>query len=210
MNFTPAWNLATATLSAVSAAGSWFAATRSLKSSREAATATAGLTAIERERQHAELAPEFKITLTEGWQGIPYNGQLDVGLVGPVGLDYLDEVTIRILDEAGVDHWGRGLPTGVGEAEAARFIWGPWQFNVGASEDVSDNRTTKPRPYSRVNGKNWNRFSLVHTTPGHWMGAMDAERWQKEQPGPLRLSITCCRHPYEPWIVLHEIPCVGA
>lgn len=206
MDITPGWTLATATASAVGAVGSWFAATRSLKSSRLAATATGGLTAIERERRHTELMPVFKFTLEEGQVGVADRGELAVELVGPSGLDYLDEVTIRILDEAGQDHWRRGLPDGVSEADAALFVWGPWEFNTGASADVSDNRTTRPRGYSRVDGKNWDRLSLTRTRPGSWM-ATTPEAWRREQPGPVRLSVTCRRDPYEPWFLLYELPC---
>ncbi|MGH3183360.1 MAG: hypothetical protein ACRDOE_15865, partial [Streptosporangiaceae bacterium] len=43
------------------------------------------------------------------------------------------------------------------------------EFNTGASAQVTGNRTTRPRPYSRADGQNWDRLSLMRTRPGHWM-----------------------------------------
>ncbi|MCW2688741.1 MAG: hypothetical protein JWR37_3631 [Mycobacterium sp.] len=168
--------------------------------------ATARLTAIERGRRHSELTPEFEISCATDVNGAPDHGELVLTLVGPTGLDHLDEVTVRVLDETGQDHWGRGLPDGVSEEDAALFVWGPWEFNTGASKQVSDNRTTRPRLYSRVDGKNWDRLALRRTKPGHWMSDRAPERWRHKHPGPLRISITCRRDPYEPWFLLHEIP----
>jgi hypothetical protein len=70
--------------------------------------------------------------------------ELRLRLTGPAGLGMLDEVTVVILDESGTDHWAHGLPDGLGEKDALRFVWGPWEFNTGASAQVTDNRTTRP------------------------------------------------------------------
>jgi hypothetical protein len=113
-------------------------------------------------------------------------------------------VTISILDEAGVDHWAHGLPERVTAEEADRFVWGPWEFNTGASAQVTDNRTTWARPYSMPDGKNWDRLSLRRTRPGHWMGAMTPEQWRRDHDGPVRLRITC-RRSDERWVLLREV-----
>jgi hypothetical protein len=126
-----------------------------------------------------------------------------VTLTGPDGLDRLDEVTIVILDESGANHWAHGYPSGVNEEDAGRFVWGPWEFNTGASAQVTDNRTTRPRPYSRADGQNWDRLSLMRTRPGHWM-SMSQEQWQKQSEGPVRLQITG-RRGSEQWILLREV-----
>ena len=44
--------------------------------------------------------------------------------------------------------------------EARWFVRGPWEFNTGASAQVTDNRTTRRRSYSRPDGKNWDRLGL--------------------------------------------------
>lgn len=112
-------------------------------------------------------------------------------------------MTIVILDEAGADHWARGFPSGVTEEDARQFVWGPWQFNTGASAQVTDNRTTRPRPYSRADGRNWDRLSLERTRPGRWM-SMSPEQWKKQREGPIRLQITC-QLAGEQWVLLQEI-----
>lgn len=120
-------------------------------------------------------------------------------------LDSLDEVTITIQDEKGSDHWRYGLPEGFKE-EAAAFVWGPWEFNTGASQQVSSNGTTKPRAYSHVTGSNWDRLSMHRTRPGNWMTGTSKEAW-RQQVGdqPIRLLITCRREGYEPWLLPYEV-----
>lgn len=59
-------------------------------------------------------------------------------------LGRLDEVTVTILDEAGQDHWGQGLPDGVTQEQAAAFVWGAWEFNTGASAQVVSNVSRGP------------------------------------------------------------------
>ncbi|MFA1544592.1 hypothetical protein [Actinomadura monticuli] len=188
----------------IGALGAWRSAVLNNRSNRLMAVATTDLRDIEASRRRSELTPQFRLTLTEDINGVARNGNLKIELIGPSTLDYLDEVTIRIVNEAWKDHCSGRLPTNVTAEEAARFVWGPWEFNAGASAQVSDNRTTKPRPYSRVTGKNWDIFSLHRTQPGHWM-AMDSAQWQEQEKGPLRLSLSCSRAPYEPWFLLAEV-----
>lgn len=145
---------------AVGAAGSvgaavvaaW-AARQSKNSAQEANAAAAALAAIERDRRRDELTPEFEITCTARDPDVD-SATLFVKLT-PGRLEALDEVTITILDETGADHWAHGLPDGLTQEEAEAFVWGPWEFNTGASKQVVSNRTTVTRPYSLVTGKNW-------------------------------------------------------
>lgn len=123
----------------------------------------------------------------------------------PGRLERLDEVSVTILDETGSDHWAYGLPQGVTQEEAEAFVWGPWEFNTGASTQVVSNRTTRPRAYSLVTGRNWDRLGLRRTQPGRWMPD-NPEQWRKQQAGkPIRLLFTCRRDGYEPWTVLYEV-----
>jgi hypothetical protein len=198
--------IAALVVSIAAAAGSFAAvwyARRSARSAEAAAAAAEKTAALDAERRHAELTPEFEIACTAGENGVSDHGELKVTLTGPDGLDRLDELTIVILDESGANHWGHGYPSGVSEEDARRFVWGPWEFNTGASAQVIDNRTTRPRQYSRADGQNWDRLSLVRTRPGHWM-SMDQERWQKQVDGPARLQITA-RRGGEQWILLREV-----
>lgn len=193
-------------VSVVAAVGSvaavWYARW-SARSSAASATAAETAAALDWQRRHAELTPQFEITCAAGINGISDHGELRLALAGPAGLDRLDEVTITILDEAGADHWAHGIPDKVSEEEARQFVWGPWEFNTGASAQVVDNRTTRPRSYYRADGKNWDRLSLKRTRPGHWM-SMDANQWQEQCEGPIRLKVTCQRAG-EQWTMLHEV-----
>src|SRR5262249_37270468 len=75
---------------------------------------------------------------------------------------------------------------------------------AGASARVIDNRTTRPRSYSRPDGKNWDWLGLSRTQPGHWMGSMTPEQGRRQQAGPIRVQITCARGG-EQWILLREV-----
>ncbi|HUY46487.1 MAG TPA: hypothetical protein VMV92_12255 [Streptosporangiaceae bacterium] len=188
--------IAALVVSIVAAAGSvgavWYSR-RSAKSAAVSAAAASTTAALDSQRRHDELTPEFDISIAANQSGAGDHAHMRVTLTGPAGLDRLDEVIIAILDEAGADQWAHGLPDKVSAEEARLFVWGPWEFNTGASAQVTDNRTTRPRPYSRPDGRNWDRLSLTRTRPGHWMGAMTPEQWQRDQDGPVRVQITCRR-----------------
>jgi hypothetical protein len=195
--------LVIAVVSALAAIGSWRVAIRANRTSDRVA-------AIESARRHDELTPEFEIVCTPtGNTGD--DAFLEVKLTG--GPQQLDEVVITILDEAGQDHWAHGLPPNLSEEDADLFIWGPWEFNAGAREQVANYRTTRPRPYSRANGEDWDRLHLIRTRAGAWMSHYSADRWQAERSGPLRLQITSRLNGYEPWHLTREIdwkPSAGA
>lgn len=171
---------------------------------RKQATEQARVSAIEQDRRHEELMPEFKITCTVR-ETANDSADLRVSLTGG-GLEHLDEVVITILDEAGRDHWTCGLPDGVTQEQAETFVWGPWEFNTGASAQVVSNRETVPRTYSRVSGKNWDLLSLIPTRPGYWMTGTSQDDWRKQyRDHPVRLLITCRREGYEPWLVQRDV-----
>lgn len=199
--------IAALVVSIVAAAGSvgavWYSR-RAAKSAAVSAVAASSTAALDSQRRHEELTPEFDISITAGENGVGDHAEMQVALTGPAGLDRLDEVTIAILDEAGGDHWAHGLPSKVSPEEARRFVWGPWEFNTGASAQVIGNRTTRPRSYSRPDGKNWDRLGLTRTRPGHWMGSMTSEQWRRQQDGPVRLQLTC-RRGGEQWELLREV-----
>jgi hypothetical protein len=170
---------------------------------RKQAVGQGTVTAIEQDRRHEELTPEFDITCTVK-KTSDDDADLRVTLAGG-GLDRLDEVVITILDEVGKDHWGHGLPDGVTQEEAQAFVWGPWEFNTGPSAQVVSNRESRPRPYSRVSGKNWDLLGLTATRPGRWMN-MPQELWRKQyRDHHVRLLITCRREGYEPWFVQRDV-----
>jgi hypothetical protein len=182
---------------AIAATGSWIAA-------RRANETAAAVAAIERDRRHDELIPVFEITCTVK-DTAPEWADLRVELVGG-RLERHAAVTITILDEAGQDHWTHGLPNGVTLEEAEAFVWGPWEFNTGASEQVVSNRESKARPYSRVSGKNWDLLSLRATRPGRWMSSISQDGWRTRWEGqPIRLLVICLCEGYEPWFIQRDV-----
>ena len=171
---------------------------------RKQATEQAKVAAIEQDRRHDELAPEFEITCMVKKTAHDW-ADLRVTLTGG-GLERLDEVVISILDETDKDHWGHGLPDGVNQEQAEAFVWGPWEFNTGASTQVVSNRESRPRPYSRIDGKNWALLSLQATRPGHWMTGTSQDEWRKQyQDHPIRLQITSRSEGHEPWFVQRDV-----
>lgn len=160
-------------------------------------------TAIESDRRHEELRPVFEASC-EVTGGLEDSAMLKIALTG--GMDALDEVVITIQDESGIDHWGRGLPPGVGQEKAEAFVWGPWEFDINASAQVVSNRQTRPRPYSLLSGKNWGVLALAATRPGSWMTGTSPDKWRKERrQQPIRLLITCRREGHKPWFVPLEV-----
>jgi hypothetical protein len=192
-----------AALGGLAAAGvaAW-AAWQSRRSAQEANAAARTLAAIERDRRHEELAPAFEVTVTR----MSVGAELKVTLAGG-RMESLDAVTIAILDETGKDHWTRGLPDGVTQEEAEAFVWGPFDFNPGASAQVISNRQSRPRPYSRASGKNWDVLAMQDTRPGHWMSPASQQAWAKEHEGqPIRLLMISSREGYGTWTLLKEVP----
>lgn len=190
-------------LGTVTAAGiaAW-AARQSRNAAQQANSAAEALAAIERGRRHDELAPEFELKFTDTGGD---SANVHVTLVGGT-LESLDEVTFTVLDEAGKDHWGRGLPGRLTQEDAEAFVWGPWEFNTAASVQIVSNRESRPRAYSRVSGKNWDLLPLKRTRPGYWMSTYSQEQWQDDyEDQPIRLLITCRRAGYEPWTLLREV-----
>jgi hypothetical protein len=146
----------------------------------------------------AELTPLFEFTLTEG--------QLQVLLLEPVGLE-LKKVKIRIVDEAGQPNGAGWQPAGISNEEASSVVWGPWEFNTDASTQVSDNRTTMPRTYSRLTGENCAKLALKRAPPPSWMAdPRSAATWRADRTENLRITITGSRKPYRSWNLLCYVP----
>jgi hypothetical protein len=189
-----------AVAAAVAAFGSWSAA-------RKANESAASIAAIERDRRHDEMIPQFDITCTVR-ETAPDCADLHVILTGG-RLERLARVTVTIQDEAGKDHWASGLPDGVTRAEAEAFVWGPWEFNTGASAQVVSNRESRPRTYSRVSGKNWDLLVMRRTRSGTWMSGTSQDEWRSRwQDQPVRLLVTCQCEGYEPWFEQRDVPVV--
>lgn len=183
-----------ALLSAAASVGLWRSARRANETANE-------LASIEASRRYDEETPEFEIKIVRRSTAFDH-ADLEIKLTKPA---QLDEVIIRILDEANVDHWACGLPDGVTREQADLFVWGPWEFNSGASQQVMDTRTSRPRRYSRVTGKDTEAFDLIKTRAGHWMGGTAQEGWEREHEGPVRLLLECRVEGRKSWHVRYDV-----
>ena len=181
---------------AVAAIGSWQAAAKANSIANEMAV-------VERSRRHEELTPKFEVSCTASTASEGY-ANLHLRLSNG-GVDQLDQVTATILDETDQDHWAGGPPSGMTLAQARAFVWGPWEFNTGASEQVVSNRESRPLQCSRVGGRNWILLSLTRTRPGSWMTGLTNAEWKRDHPGPLRLHLDCRSDGYEPWSLIREV-----
>jgi hypothetical protein len=177
-------------IAAAAAAFAW-------REARKATTSARRAEAIEHGRRHDEMTPQFDLECEP--RGGDSNNVILRVILKEGGVDRLDEATITILDDDQADHWARGLPQGVSREEADAFVWGGWEFDTAASAQVVSNRTSRPRPYSLADGKNWDHLSLTRTRPARWMTGTGPDQWQSQYDDkPIRLSITCCLEGHEP------------
>ncbi len=197
MNTDALISLASAAVSAIAAAGSWRAALK-------ANNAAGQLAAIERHRRRGELTPQFTITATI-WATSPDTADLRVILSGPDELDWLDPVTIRIMDERWKDHGIRTLAGGPTPEQVAKIVYGPWEFNPGASAQVISNRETHPRRYERSTGQDWDLLGLQPARPPTWASSVTPQQWLQLFAGqPIRLLLTCHHGDYT-WFLPYDV-----
>lgn len=103
---------------------------------------------------------------------------------------------------------GPGIP-GCGELVAGGVVvsrggLGLPKLRPGQLDPLMQVSCPRPDPGGCYRSAHWDRLSLTRTRPGHWMGAMTPEQWQRQQDGPARLQITC-RRGDEQWVLLREI-----
>jgi hypothetical protein len=181
----------TAVFSAAAAGGSWKAARR--------ANATADTVArIEQNRWHAELTPQFDLTLTETGGG---TARLTVHLNGPDELGRLDDVWVSV----GNDDMDHAITHGDGrltQEDLDAFVWGPFRFRAGIDGADADGRGAAPFPLLVGRGR---PLAMERTRPGLWMTGKTQEAWQQENVGnPVRIVITC-RRGEELWAVARRV-----
>lgn len=195
ISWTDIGTVTTAGLSAIATWGAWRAAVRSAKTADTVAR-------IERQRWHADLTPQFDITI-ERAQGD--RATMNVRLVGPVPLGHLDEIVIRIVPSDDQDRT-QERPGGPSREEMDAQVWGPCRFNPNAEGVDPTGQTVAPFPLRVGTGR---PLSLEKTRAPHWQEGNDVQhRWTEDWSNqPVRLVITCKRHEpdgqeeFEPWVV---------
>lgn len=179
----------TAALSTVAAFGAWRAAHRSA----ETADAVAR---IEQDRWHADLLPQFEITIDrhEGDRAT-----LNVHLVGPVPLCQLDEINIEIVQSDDMSRVAT-LPGEPTQEQLDAQVWGPMRFTYGANGADRDGKSVAP--FFLAVGKG-HPFSIERTRPPHWQQGGDrGARWRDQWLNkPMRLVLTCRKEGFKSWVV---------
>ena len=168
---------------------------QALASGRQASAAEA-VTAIEQQRRHDDLTPELDIVCADEDQAGD-RVKLTIELTGPVGLDRLDDVTVRIRDD---------MPREPSPANVTALrdfdtvIWGPYRIKSGLMKTDSYGRAHGPFPLPKNEPY---PIPLERTFMPPWM--KDPQDWLDQYIGkPVRLEITCRRDGYDEWIVFEE------
>lgn len=185
--------VSTAGLSAIATWGAWLAARRSAKTASTVAR-------IEQDRWHAELLPQFQVSVdrAEGDRAT-----LSVRLVGPLPLCHLDEIRIEVAQS---DDMARiaGLAGGPSQEELDAQVWGPLRFTHGADGADINGKTVAPFALEVGKGR---PFSMERTRPPHWQEGNDRDaRWRDQWLNtPMRLVLTCKRDGFKNWVVPFEV-----
>lgn len=183
----------TAGLSTVATAGAWMAARRSANTAET-------LARIDQDRWHAELVPQFQVSV-ERAEGD--RATLSVRLIGPVHLGRLDEIQIEVAQS---DDMARvaTLPGEPTQEQLDGQVWGPLRFAHGADGADPNGKTVAPFNLEVGKGK---PFSVERTRPPHWQQGDDrAARWREQWlNAPMRLVLTCRRDEMKPWVVPCEV-----
>jgi hypothetical protein len=176
------------------------AARESHRSAQAANAAASMLAEIERDRRYDELTPRFDITC-QVRDIAPDSADLLITLARG-GAQYLDWVTVTILDEA-----RQARPEQGPLQEAEELVWGAWEFSPEDSSQVVSKRESRPRPYSRLTGENQDLLRLRATEPGPQVSGISSQAWRDRYGDrPLRLRLTCKRNEHQsPWVIQRDV-----
>ncbi|MFI8425113.1 hypothetical protein [Streptomyces sp. NPDC085479] len=170
--------VATATLSAVAAFGSWKAARRANDTSHSVAR-------IEAERWRADRTPDVQLSLHHLGGG---RFNLSLRLVGPDNFGDLEAVSVEVLN----DDWDHRVLNPTPEytqADSDAYVWSPFRFAPGIDGIEHPGRAT---PWTKLHMGRGRPFAMERTPKGHWMTGMTQEQWQARYVGhPLRLLVQC-------------------
>jgi hypothetical protein len=166
---------------------------------------------IELQRQHRELTPKFRIRSRILDDSARPGFAILFVMLADGQLEILDAVTITILNTVEIRPWG--LPEeDTTEAEAEETLWSGWEFDTffTGSRDrraakAASARQSKPRSFSRPEGKDWYELLLRRTRTPNW-GDWTEETWREAwKTFPLRLSLDCHLAGHQPWLVFENV-----
>jgi hypothetical protein len=150
---------------------------------------TRGLRRIEEQRRHTDLAPQFEVHLETRSDPQLSPPRLSIRLIGPVGLDRLDELSVRIRDDR-PDRARHTRPRGPAPEAVAAQVWGPYRFRAGVDGAEPTGRSVAPVPLEPDEA---HLFQMERTLPPSWFA--DPTGWETYYPvtAPLRLTLRCRR-----------------
>jgi hypothetical protein len=158
---------------------------------------------------HALVTPQFDVILSVG-EGDPEarRPRLRLHLVGPVGLDRLDVLTVKIRDDPGPAGAGQLPEDAEGETgdavsgESREAVRGPYRFEPGTDGTDEVGRAAAP---ALLEMDDWHTLQLERTEPpdGYPGGG---EGWRLRYPisSPVLLLLHCERSGYRPWDIRCE------
>ena len=182
---------------------------RAAGAGERAALAGSTAAAVESDRRHAELTPRLRIRCRPSNPGSDQY-ELTVKLIGPVGLDRLDELVVTIRDDHPWRAEGTDLAGGPSPEEVAAQIWGPKRFVPGTGPGTNPARgvpgadpTGRTTPTGGMPMDEELRFVLEATTPPRW-SRQSTQDWLTQQGTVLRLTFQC-RKDTAAWSVAGEV-----
>jgi hypothetical protein len=164
---------------------------------RRQAAEAGKVTAIEQQRFHADQTPQIALKC-EARDPDGHQAELMLELTGPMALDRLDQVTVRIRD----DQPRQPTPGSLQQEEHwEEVIWGRYRIRPGLRDTDPNGRAHGPfrlpknEPYP---------IPLGQSIAPPWQ--TDWQSWRDQYRGaPVRLEITCVRDGYQPWVLTPEI-----
>ncbi len=189
-----AWiGLGVAAVSALATLAAWRAAEGSRKAAAE-------LTAIERDRRHAELTPKVLAEVSARGGG---RFRLRIQLDGPLELEGLDHMVVLVRNDT-ADH--TPLFGDARQEESNAHIWGPLRFLPGIDGATVNGRQVAP--FSLAVGDDRPFEMELNSAP---LGAgPGSDAWWRAQyhsgASPLRLAVRCEKKGEQPWLIPIELP----
>ena len=175
-----------------------WAAGQSRLSSTQANAAATTLARIETERRHGELTPHFRVIFAPAGSGMS-RCEPSVKLVGPAGLNRIDNLTLTILD----DHFRRADATNivgsVTKEQIERQIWGPYRLVAGVGPDDSRaDETGWQTVYNHPIPVGEELPFPIDTVPPPPWSQLSPTEWQNMQK-KLRFALNATHSQYGTW-----------
>ena len=201
-----AWEAVGAVGSIAAAGIAAWAARQSRSAAQESNAAAKTMADIERDRHHAELSPRFRVTCEPWGVGQDYK-RLRVMLLGPIALDHLDTLTVRIRDDQFRRREFSTLAGGPTPHQIGRQIWGPYRFSpfIGPDDARSDETGRITFYGTAIPVGEELMFQIEPTMPPQWATSTPREEWQRQRGTVIRLALDAQQTDLRPWTIPCEI-----